>query len=239
MTEDVLNRGMDMVRKTLSNPQSLEDFSSSFRLDGAFLHPNYGLAADYAEWKDYRVNYEDSVDQLFGLRRLEMKRLCAENPLSAPIMLERWARRVETASLPLDILSVAFEAADIPFSKSVQAQKNESPLEIFNEALLEAYQILDKDALGALSDRERALLPFLVRILCTTGGTYQPKAADAPRYSWGFPYFAPGDNKTPLGIDVPDELPSYTSIYHFWRSLTGEDIVLQPLAASRAVLTFD
>lgn len=237
-TEEVLRRGAEMMRKALDDPRTLQEYDSQLEMEAAFLDPRFGVAADYAAWRDYLVEYEGAVDSIFGLRRLALKQATAEDPLSAPSILAQWARRVETSESPSDLVALALEAADIRCPEAALAVAEGSAVDAIDSAASEAHRILDEGMLGALGPGERALLAFLVRYITVTRGTYQPVAFDAPAYYWGFLQadwmFEPGATKTPLGVAVPEALPSLTSIYHFFRSLTGEDFLTAGLRYPRA-----
>jgi hypothetical protein len=236
-TDEVLQQAEDIMRKTLDDPRTLQEYDSLLELGPAYLDPRFGVAADYAAWHDYRVEYEAATDSINDLQRLGLERRAAADPLETPAILEGWARQVETAGSPTELIARALEAADIPCPEFVSASAEGDAMDAIDAAAREAHRILDREMLGALGPEERALLSFLVRYITVSGGTYQPVAFDAPRYYWGAwgDYspewcFEPGAERTPLGVEVPEGLPSFTSIYHFFRSLTGDDLVTQGLA---------
>ncbi len=227
-TDEVLSRGAEIIGTVLSDPRALSDMSPSFRVEEPYLHPRYGVAADYVAWRDYRVGYEASVDEHYRFERLGLERRTGEDPPNTARLLDGWARRVETAGSLSELAAAGLEAADIPVPAAVSLGDYQSAVEALDGAALAAHQILDREALGALDDEGRALLPFLVRYITTTGGTYRANSLDAPPHNWDLyeaqRVFAPGAPQTPLGLDVPEALPSVTSIYHFYRSLAGYDI---------------
>ncbi len=138
-----------------------------------------------AAWRDYRVEYEASVDGIFVLQRLEMAQLASQDPVNAPTVLDQWAREVESADSPLRLISTALEAADIPVPEVVSLGEDLSAVELLDSVALGAHTVLEAEALGALGENERALLPFMVRYLMTTGGTYHSSSLEAPSYNWG------------------------------------------------------
>jgi hypothetical protein len=227
-TDAVLSRATEVMRMVLSDPRALSDLSPSFRVGEPYLDPQYGVAADYAAWRDYRVAYEASVDEHYRLERLELERRTGEDPANAARLLDGWARRIETAESPSELAAAGLEAADIPVSEAVALDDYESAVDALDAAARAAHAILDGEALAALDDEGRELLAFLVRYIAMTGGTYRASSLDAPPHNWGLndshKRFAPGAAKTPLGLAVPEALSSVTSIYHFYRSLAGYDL---------------
>jgi hypothetical protein len=215
-TDEVLRRGLSTVRAVLDDPISLQDVDPSFRPEEVLLHPQYGVTADYAAWRDYRVEYEASVDLLHMLKRLGMEQLTGQDPVNAPVVLDQWAREVESADSPYGLISAALEAADISTPEPVALGEHLSAVDLLDSAALEAHTVLEREALGALGENDRALLPFVVRYLMTTGGTYRPSSLEAPprpyRVHRSHMSFAPGDQVTPLGLTVPEMLPTVTSI---------------------------
>jgi hypothetical protein len=227
-TDQVLSRGAEIIGDVLNDPRALSDLDPSFRVEEPYLHPQYGVAADYSAWREYRVEYEASVDDHYRFERLGLERQAGEDPPNAARLLDGWARRIETAGSVSELTAAALEAADIPVPQFVGLGDFESAADALDAAALAAHGILDREALGAVDDARRGLLPFLVRYVTTTGGTYSASSLEAPRHNW-FLYdphrgLAPGAPQTSLGLDVPDALPSVTSIYHFYRSLAGYDL---------------
>lgn len=228
-TDEVLGRAAEIMRKTLDDPRTLQEYDSLLELGPAYLDPQFGVAADYVAWRDYRSGYEAATDSIFGLERLGLEQRTTADPLNAPAILEGWARQVETAGSSTDLMTRALEAADIPRPDTVSVSTQGDAIDAVDAAARQAHRILDGEMLGALGPDERALLGFLVRYITVTGGTYQPVAFEAPNYYWGGSttqpewIFEPGAPRTPLGVHVPDGLPSLTSIYHLYRSLAGAD----------------
>jgi hypothetical protein len=227
-TDEVLSRATQIMRSILADPRALGELSRSFQVEEPYLHPRFGVAADYAAWRDYRVAYEASVDDHYRFERLGLERRAGEDPPNAARLVDGWARRIETAESVSELAATALEAADIPVPEFAALGDFESAVEALDAAAFAAHDILDREALGALDDDVRGLLPFLVRYTTTTGGTYSANSLEAPPHNW-FLYdahrgFAPGDPQTPLGLDVPEAVPSVTSIYHFYRSLAGYDL---------------
>jgi hypothetical protein len=246
-TEDVLRRGLGMIRETLRDPLTLQRYEPSLAIGDGYLHAQFGVAADYAAWRDYRAGYEASVDERYRFRRLKLKQRMAEDPLSVPSILERLARRVEGAETPLELMVTALEAADIPRPEMPMQAAQRPAVDMLDAAARAAHRILDEEALGALGSEERALLGFLLRFTTTTGGTYTSNPLDAPAYNWGLTdayledgvvkyarYFEPGSEKTPQGLRVPATLPSVTSAYHLFRSLAGDDFTTEGLSGPDA-----
>lgn len=227
-TDEVLRRGVEILRKTLDDPRTLQEHDSLLQLEAPFLDPRFGVAADYAVWRDYRLRYEAATDSIYDLERLGLEQRTVADPLVAPAVMDEWARKVETAGSPTELMARALEAADIPWPETVSLSAHGSAVDAINASALMAHRILDEEMLGALGPDERALLGFLVQYVSVTGGTYQPMAFDTPTYYWmGWTQpewtFDPGSSQTPLGVTVPDGLPSMTSIYRFYRSLAGKD----------------
>jgi hypothetical protein len=227
-TDEVLSRGAEIIGTVLSDPRALSDLSLSFRVEEPYLHPQYGVVADYVAWREYRVAYEASVDEHYRFERLGLERRTGEDPPNAARLLDGWARRVETAGSLSEFAAAGLEAADIPVPEAASLEPYQSAVDALDATALAAHEILDREALGALDEEQRALLPFLVRYITTTGGMYRAISLDAPPHNWHL-YdthrgFAPSAPQTPLGLDVPEALPSVTSIYHFYRSLAGYDI---------------
>jgi len=226
-TDEVLARAAEIMRQTLDDPRTLQEHDSLLELGAAYLDPRFGVAADYATWHDYRLEYEAAIDSSLDLQRLGLERRSAADPLEAPAVLGGWARQVETAGSPTELMTRALEAADIPRPEFVSRSAEGDAIEAIDAAVRQAHRILDREMLGGLGPDERALLGFLVRYFTVTGGTYQPVAFDAPRYYWAWPatewIFEPGAGRTPLGVDVPDALPSVTSIYRLYQALAGRD----------------
>lgn len=254
-TDYVLHRGLGIVREALNDPWTLQRHDPSIIIDERFLHPEFGVAADYATWRRYRAEYEASVDSQFNFQRLTLKRRTAEDPLAAPLVLDQWVRLVELAKTPSELMAAALAAADIAIPATLAANSGpderqtadvgrfHSPaLVVLDSVARIAHQILDREALGALGDEERDLLPFLVQFTTTTGGTYSSGSLDAPAYNWHLVdaylddgtvkyrrYFEPGSLQTPQGLDVPSGLSTATSVYHFFRSLTGDSHTISGL----------
>ena len=232
-TDEVLRRAEAIARRTVGDPRTLLEHDSLLTLGPAYLDPRFGVAADYEVWREYREAYEAAIDSVLKFRRLGLEPRVAADPLHAPTILEGWARQVETAGSPIELVNRALEAADIPRPEPVSLPARDSAVDAIDAAAAAAHRILDREMLGALGPDERALLPFLVRYITVTGGTYHPVASDAPRYSWGGWFydpgwsFNPGAARTPNGVEVPNGLPTLTSIYHFFRSLAGSDVLLQ------------
>lgn len=233
-TDEVLARAAEIMRQTLDDPHTLQQHDSLLELGAAYLDPRFGVAADYAIWRDYRSEYEAAIDSVTNLQRLGLERRAAADPLEAPAILEGWARQVETAGSSTELMRRALETADIPCPEFVSALAEGNAVDALDAVARQAHRILDGEMLGALGPNERALLSFLVRYVTVSGGTYQRVAFDAPRYYWGgvggsWPewYFEPGTGRTPLGVDVPDGLPSVTSIYRLYQSLAGRDFPTQ------------
>jgi hypothetical protein len=237
-TDEVLQRAGDIIRATLDDPRTLKARDSQLEMAAAFIDPQFGVAADYKSWRDYRSTLEARIDSVCKLERLGLERRLAAEPLNTPAIIEGWARKVETAGSPAELLKRALEAADISSPESISLSAEGDAVAAVDAAAREAHRILDQEMLGALGPDERALLSFLVRYFLVTGGTYHPVAFDAPAYYWMGPLnpeaerewiFMPGAARTPLGIDVPDGLPSLASIFYFYRSLAGTDIPIQRL----------
>jgi hypothetical protein len=227
-TDEVLSRATEIMRPVLTDPRALSDLGRSFQVEEPYLHPQFGVAADYSAWRDYRVGYEASVDEHYRFERLGLERRVGEDAPNAARLLDGWARRIETAASLSELAAAALEAADIPVPEFLALGDFESAVDALDAAALAAHGILDREALGALDDDGRGLLPFLVRYTTTTGGTYSANSLEAPPHNWSL-YdlhrgLAPGAPQTPLGLDVPEALPSVTSIYHFYRSLAGYDL---------------
>jgi hypothetical protein len=238
MTDAVLQRAGEIIRATLDDPRTLKERDSQLELGSAFIDPRFGVAADYKAWRDYRSEYEARIDSVCKLERLGLERRTSSEPLSVPTILEGWARQVETAESPTELIKRALEAADITCPEDVSLPAEGDAVAAVDAAAREAHRILDEEMLGALGPDERALLGFLVRYNTVTGGTYQPVAFDAPNYYWLGPLnpqgepgwiFLPGAERTPLGVEVPDGLPSMASIFYFYRSLAGTDIPIKSL----------
>lgn len=243
-TDEVLRRAEAIVRRTVGDPRTLLEYDSLLPLGPAYLDPRFGVAADYEVWREYREAYEAAIDSVAGFQRLGLEPRAAADPLHAPTVLEGWARQIETAGSPIELVSRALEAADIPRPEPVALPARSSAVDALDAAAAAAHRILDREMLGALGPDERALLPFMVRYVTVTGGTYQPVATDAPRYSWGGWFydpgwtFDPGAARTPNGVEVPSGLPTLTSIYHFYRSLAGNDVRLRTLPYPPAETTW-
>ena len=233
VTDDVLQRDTEIIRTTLDDPRTLKERDSQLELEEAFLDPRFGVAADYKAWQDYRSKYEAKLESVGQLERLGLEQRIETEPLSTPTILEGWVRQVETAGSPTELMNRALEAADIPCPEGVSLPAQGDAIAAVDAAAREAHKILDEEMLGALGPDERALLGFLVQYYTVTGGTYQPEAMNAPNYYWLGPLtpqsesewiFLPGSERTPLGVEVPDGLPSMASIFYFYRSLTGTDV---------------
>ena len=231
-TDETLRRAEELVRTTLDNPRTLEERDGGLELGEAFLDTRFGIAADYKAWRGYRSEYEAKLDSKGMLERMKLEQRTSADPLSAPAILEGWARRVEAAGSPMELMDRALEAADIPRPKGDPLPAEGDAIAAVDAAAREAHLILDKEMLGALGPAERALLGFLVRYYTVTGGAYRPSAFEAPFYYWMGPVtpqqepgwiFPPGAERTPLGVEVPDGLPSMASIFYFYRSLSGAD----------------
>lgn len=232
-TDDVLQRAAEIVQASLDDPLSLRERDGQLELEETFLDPRFGVAADYKAWWDYRLKYEAKLDSVGMLERMGLEKRISAEPLSTPAILEEWIRNVETAGSPTELMKQALEAADIPCPERVSFPAQANAVAAVDAAAREAHRILNEEMLGALGPEERALLGFLVRYYTVTGGTYQPSAPDAPDYYWLGPLtpqnqqewiFLPGSERTPLGIAVPDGLPSMASIFYFYRSLAGMDV---------------
>jgi hypothetical protein len=232
-TDDVLQRATQIIRATLDDPRTLKERDGELELEEAFLDPRFGVASDYKAWQDYRLEYEAKLDSVGMLERMGLEQRTSAEPLSAPAILEGWVRQVETAGSPTELMNRALEAADIPRPEKASLPLEGDSVAAVDTVAREAHRILDKEMLGALGPDERALLSFLVRYNTVTGGTYQPVASDAPQFYWLGPLtpqnepgwiFLPGAERTPLGVEVPDGLPSLASIFYFYRSLTGTDV---------------
>jgi hypothetical protein len=231
-TDDVLQRATEIIRTTLDDPQTLKECDGQLELKEAFLDPLFGVAADYKAWQNYRLKYEAKLDAVGMLERMGLEQRTSAEPLSTPAILETWLRQVEIAESPFELMNRALEAADIPRPEGVSLLEEGDAIVAVDAACREAHRILDEEMLGALGPDERALLSFLVRYNTVTGGTYQPVALEAPQYYWLGPMtpqadpgwiFLPGAKRTPLGVEVPDGLPSMASIFYFYRSLAGTD----------------
>jgi hypothetical protein len=233
-TDEVLQRAEAIVRRTVSDPRTLQAYDSLLTLEPAYLDPRFGVVANYAVWRDLRIEYEAAIDSVFELTRLTFERHASADPLHAPSILDGWARQVETAGSPTELVNRALEAADIPRPEAVSLPTTSSAADAIDAAAEVAHRILDREMLGALGPNERALLPFLVRYITVSAGAYHPVAFDAPDYyfwigdepGW---IFEPGAARTPHGVEVPAALPSLTSIYNFFRSLAGGDYQIRGL----------
>ena len=232
-TDDVLQRATDIIRATLDDPRSLKEHDGQLELEEALLDHRFGVAADYKAWQGYRLEYEAKLESVGMLERMGLEQRTSADPLSTPAILEGWVRQVETAGSPTELMNRALEAADIPRPEGVSLPEEGDAIGAADAAAREAHRILDKEMMGALGPDERALLSFLVRYYTVTGGTYHPVASDAPQFYWLGPMtadqelgwiFMPGAERTPLGVEVPDGLPSLASIFYFYRSLTGTDV---------------
>jgi len=227
-TDEVLSRATEIMQSVLNDPRALSDLSPAFQVEDPYLDPQFGVAADYGDWREYRVSYEAAVDDHYRIERLGLERQAGDDPPNAARLLDGWARRIETAGSVSELAATALEAADIPVPEFAALGDFESAVEALDATALAAHGILDREALGALDDDGRGLLPFLVRYITTTGGAYSANSLEAPPHNW-FLYdahrgFAPGDLQTPLGLAVPEALPSVTSVYHHYRSLAGYDL---------------
>jgi hypothetical protein len=232
-TDDVLHSATEIIRATLDDPRTLKEYDSLLELEAAFLDIRFGAASDYKAWQDYRLEYEAKLDSVGMLERMGLEQRTSAEALNTPSILEEWIRQVETAESPSELINRALEAADIPCPEGVSLPAEGDTIAAVDAAARKAHRILDEEMLGALGPNERALLGFLVRYNTVTGGTYQPIALDAPNYYWMGPLnpqaesgwiFLPGSERTPLGVEVPDGLPSMASIFYFYRSLTGTDV---------------
>lgn len=245
-SDEVLNQGLSMIAEALKDPQSLKRYDPSLDVNPRYLHPEYGVHSDYEEWRNFRAEYEDSIDCLYNYQRLTLGRTTAEDPLSAPLILDRWVRTVTRAATLADLIETSSRTADLSVSilgEAVPPLEHSEPdwtapsplLARVDSAARAANEILLEEALGGLDENVRNLLPFLVRFTTKTGGSYRPVAQEAPRYNWGLcdgyledqsvkyaRYFEPGSSETPQGLDIPPGIPSATSVYHLFRSLTGD-----------------
>ena len=221
---------VQMLKLLMDDPRSLEEFDDSLELSAQLLHPQYGAAADYRKWCNYRSSYERQLERNYAYSRLRTTRFCADRPLDGPIMLEQRAMQLFDARDIVGLMRQALDLADVdPPDLNGQTSEAQSPIERMDRDLQRAHNLLADQMLAKVTDLKPELR-FLSTWLCRTGKTYVRRSDRAPVYELATflnvsdPYM-PGDRLTSTGLSIPTSLATMPSAYHLFRALGGEPVI--------------
>jgi hypothetical protein len=192
----------------------------------ALLNPRFGVRADYQTWIGDLRAYRRRLETVHAYRDLPLVAELCDDPIRVPWRLEAWTQRLLEGKPGAD--TALRETEQLEQAVFGESGKNAAPrpraepgpsLDRFTEALTNAAAIVDRQALGSVSPREREQLRQIIPWICRSGGRFIPRSKGSPSYAMEM-MFAPENGFT----NEPPALRNPSSLNRYLHALAGQPI---------------
>lgn len=217
-----------------------------------------GVVADFKAWVTFYRDYITQNDTYNGVIPVPLLAQWRHDPLDIPWRVEQWERRI--VDTPAGIEGALNSAINLvgalpeetaasrpvktaPAARQAPAPQQEAPAIPLSPATARwvqqfaaASEIVDREALGAVTPESRRLMQFVVPWICSVGEPFTNKSKGAPGYCFNWYFepsdpFGPGDTVTTLSkLPIPREFSSqdgarpYAGISSYLYQLAGQSL---------------